>query len=106
MTKLGSCLRLSSHFRRFVVNFVHVAALLNQKIRKDQLQSFEGSNYNVTTSLMTLKANLVEPRCWHFQGHKATMQWIWTHAINRWARSCYRRSLPEQANQLDIGVVH
>lgn len=91
-------------FRRFVPNFAHVASLLNQKLRGGQVQTCNGLTKNII-ALQTVKAKLVEPLvvalpCW-----LDDCTWD-TDACGKYiAVSCYRTSLREQANQLDIGPV-
>lgn len=60
LTELLSFFGLCNVIRRFVPNFAGVATLLNKKLRKDHLQTFDGLSYKEITALETLKAKLIE----------------------------------------------
>lgn len=60
LTDLRAFLGLCNVFQRFVPNFAHVAAPLNEKPRKGQQQTFDGLSYEEETASETLKAKLIE----------------------------------------------
>lgn len=60
LTQLQSFLRLCNVFRRFVPNFKYVANLLDEKIRKGQLQTFDRLSDEKVSSFETLEAEFEE----------------------------------------------
>lgn len=65
LTEIRSLLGLCSVFWHFVSDLARAAAQLNKKLRKGELQTFDGIFSEQITALVTLKAKLKDPPYWH-----------------------------------------
>lgn len=72
VTEIQSFLGLRNVFCRYVPNFACFSTPLNKKIRKGELQTFDGLTDDKITALETLKAESVKPPGLDFTSSQGT----------------------------------